>query len=400
MFIALANSFYPRNYRMVCFFSNATRNAFVVFVVLLVFSARAQDTKRLELSFLALANVATPHTGTDSNHKPMLMGYEDFTAQWRPWLHKNKPHVFVGRILATQGPEPSADMVGDLQVFSNIEAGNYIGLFELYYLHHFNNRHSLLLGQSDLCSNFMSLDGALWFSNSSFGVLPTLSVNRSVPIFPIASPSVVYNYRADKLRVSLGLFDGDVGDTETNKYNLQPRLSKSEGAFLISEAEYRYGESEFDNLIASVYMHTVTQQGTQTSRNYKPTGYYLMGQHGFGDGGEGLPKLQTFVQIGHCTETAALVTSHGSMGMVVHNLSSKLEADCLGMAVTHAHIHKRLQGTAPLNKKGETAFEIFFETQLVRGLFFHPSLNYLVNPGASSVNGNALVSCIYVRLEL
>ena len=44
----------------------------------------------------------------------------------------------------THGGEPSANLIGDLQVVSNIEAGNHTFLYELWYSQTFGNVHTTI----------------------------------------------------------------------------------------------------------------------------------------------------------------------------------------------------------------------------------------------------------------
>jgi hypothetical protein len=103
------------------------------------------------------------------------------------WWKGGALSLFVAN---THGDNPSADDVGDLQVFDNIEApnprtwtfGKKYGMpnrsffYEFYYQQVIKN-FRFLIGQSDLNYDFQYSNYGANFLNSSFGISPEVTVN-------------------------------------------------------------------------------------------------------------------------------------------------------------------------------------------------------------------------------
>jgi carbohydrate-selective porin OprB len=362
----------------------------------------AQSSKAFEWSFIGVANISVPHSGINQHlNKPLLMGYEDLTLDWRPWTKKNKDHRLRARLLATQGNGLSATAIGDLQVMSNIEAGNYIGLFELNYTHQFNDHHSLLIGQSDLCSNFMSLDAALYFANSSFGALPTLTLNTSAPVFPTGAPSLVYTFEKPRWHWSVAVFDGFAGNTDTNPNNLKPMLSAEEGALVISEICYHY--TDVDQIILGCHSHQNMSEnelsGAKTQQSQ--TSVYAMAQKSWGITDDNdMPNWQLFSQVAVSPSQTSLAAQYFSLGCLHNNVFNCFDENNLGLGIAHLRLGQAYIGTDGMDKQSETNIELFYEVQMLKKMFIRPSFSHIVNAGASSNKANVNVSSVYLRLEL
>ncbi|NJK94705.1 MAG: carbohydrate porin [Bacteroidales bacterium] len=140
--------------------------------------------------------------------------------------------------LNAHGKGPSEFFTGDIQVLSNIEAGDYTGLYEFYYSQSFGG-FSLLLGQHDLNSEFIGTKYGGTFINSSFGIAPSISLNVPVSIYPVAAPCILFKYESPGMMVyKLAIYDGDPGNFESNRFNLQWNVNAKEGLFNIGEIEY------------------------------------------------------------------------------------------------------------------------------------------------------------------
>ncbi len=156
------------------------------------------------------------------------------------------------------GENGSANYVGDIGTFSNIEAYDTYRLYELWVEQtFFEDRFSLRAGQITFDSEFAVLDayGGL-FVQSGFGVPGALSANLPMPIFPNAAPG---------LRVRLGpvggfaiqaaVFDGNpvpgltpdpspnaAVSTEFNRHGTHWALRPAEGALFVGEMSYRFNQ--------------------------------------------------------------------------------------------------------------------------------------------------------------
>lgn len=165
----------------------------------------------------------------------------------RLWLHGQ----------ATLGHMPTGDFVGDIQVFSNIEAGEHFGMYEAYYEQSFG-RWSVLLGQLDLNAEFVVSDKSDIFTNSSFGIIPSISLNVPSSIFPLPGLCAMGRYSADRFTLRAGVFDGDPGTFESNPHGLGWSLSREQGAMVITELDLVLGNTDVPSggLKLGAYYHS------------------------------------------------------------------------------------------------------------------------------------------------
>jgi len=167
------------------------------------------------------------------------IGMEDFAISFdteaaKMWKNGN---LFI-HALNAHGIGPSTKLTGDLQILSNIEAGDYTGLYELWYSQSFSN-FTFLIGQHDLNSEFVGTKYGGTFINSSFGIAPNISLNVPVSVYPVAAPCILLKYeKEDKYSFKVASYDGDPGNFENNRFNLQWNINSHEGFLNIGEFEY------------------------------------------------------------------------------------------------------------------------------------------------------------------
>ena len=119
----------------------------------------------------------------------------------------------------THGAMPSAELLGDMQVASNIEAGNHTYIQELWIKQAFKNLE-LTAGLQDLNVEFAASEYGAMFLNSSFGILPIVSGNIPAPIFPLTSLGLTAKWNILKNTTLLAaVYDGSPSDFDYNPYN-------------------------------------------------------------------------------------------------------------------------------------------------------------------------------------
>jgi len=131
--------------------------AFALLIILSFQPIWAQEESKLKEAFefetTVVGDFVTNFTGgikkgsTYIGIESLALSFD--TEKGRLW--KNGSFFIHG--LITHGDGPSATLTGDLQILSNIEAGNYYGLYEYYYSHQIGNL-SVLFGQHDMNSEF------------------------------------------------------------------------------------------------------------------------------------------------------------------------------------------------------------------------------------------------------
>ncbi|MFZ4726571.1 MAG: carbohydrate porin, partial [Paludibacter sp.] len=126
------------------------------------------------ITYLGFANVKT--------------GFNTQKANW--W----RGGLFIMNIGNTHGGEPSANLVGDFQGISNIEAGNHTFIYELWYKQHIGTV-DFTVGLQDLNANFAASKNGALYTNSSFGIQSSISDNISIPVFPLTALGVNLNWK-------------------------------------------------------------------------------------------------------------------------------------------------------------------------------------------------------------
>jgi porin len=141
------------------------------------------------------------------------------------------------------GHGPSANLVGNLQLVSNIEATPDTKLYMLWLQQKLLNGHlTIRIGQEGANDQMMITSYGALFLNSSFGFpgLPAADLPSGGPNYPMATPFVRIQYDAtDKLTLVAAVFNGDpappgVGD---------PQLRDKGGtAFRLNDHALTFGE--------------------------------------------------------------------------------------------------------------------------------------------------------------
>jgi len=143
--------------------------------------------------------------------------------------------------LYPHGSSLTRNDVRDYNVLSNIDARHNPRLYEAWIEQDLDaGKFSIRAGQVPIDSEFfISTVGAL-FINSAFGVLPSISQNVNVAVYPVAAPGVRLRETPNSTwSVQGGVFDGNVGDLQsTNRNGLRFNLNGSDGAFMIGEVDF------------------------------------------------------------------------------------------------------------------------------------------------------------------
>ncbi|MEZ5070455.1 MAG: carbohydrate porin [Bacteroidales bacterium] len=306
--------------------------------------------------------------------------------------------------LNSHGGLPSQDFIGDMQVASNIESGDYTGFYQ-YYLRQHLGRFSLLLGQHDLNSEFVGTEYGGTFINSSFGISPSIALNVPVSIYPMAALAFIATYEARNNTVlKLGVYDGDPGDPESNRYNLQPNIRREEGALIIGELEHTHRVNDLpESFRIGGYYHTNRFTDYRDTLQQAPGNY---GMFGVTDlvlwSGFNHPHtyLGTFVQAGVAPASINQVDFYLGGGFHLNGVLPERYHDALGIGFAYAHMGNPYRALFPGLTAGELVLELTYKILVFDRYSIQPNLQYIRNPSARSDLGHALVSLIRFNVAL
>jgi porin len=290
----------------------------------------------------------------------------NFDTQIANWWKGGEFFINIGN---THGGEPSANLIGDFQGVSNIEAGNLTFLYELWYKHRIGNVN-IILGLQDLNANFAASKNGALFTNSSFGIQSSISDNISIPVFPLTALGVNFNWKIAKdFNFKFAIFDGTPDDFKTNPFNINWKLSKAQG--YLSVAEFQSNKSILKNQNASykfgVYFHE--HNDTVAVEQHNGGFYFIVDQ-------QISSKISLFSQIGFSPKSINLHNHYFSLGANYRGIIKNRPEDQFGFAFAYAGIDDNIIGS-------ETAIELTYLFQISKNYYLRPDIQYIINPAGT-----------------
>ena len=295
----------------------------------------------------------------------------------------------------THGASPSAQFLGDLQVASNIEAGNHTFLQELWYKQSFG-KTEFTIGLQDLNVQFANTEYGALFLNSSFGILPTISGNIPAPVYPLTSLGFSVNWAASEhIALSGAVYDGCPTDFDHNPYNLKWQFTSSDGLLGITEARYSTNISSLPGTYKiGIYSHNhlfskhVIEDDDPACNNH--FGLYAIADQSVWQ--KDKRNLGTFLQVGFGPANYNKNYLYIGTGAHYSGIFSKDGSDALGLAFAMAW----LKG----NISNETTIELTYKRQLIKHIFIQPDFQYIINPaGLDNRLGNCLEGTLRLGIE-
>ncbi len=357
-------------------------------IVLTVYPLRAQFSVDYTADFVSNLKGGIR---TGSGYLGLLeLKYTSGTSDLKLW--KNGEIHLHG--LFSHGKSVSQLLTGDCQVLSNIEAGYYPGFFEFWFSQKFG-QFEFTLGQHDLNSVFVLSDHSATLLNSSFGIISSLPLNLPVPIFPIASSGLLISYQAaPKWIIRAGIYDGDPGNVETNKYNLEMKISGKEGALTILEIEKQLSIWNQATIKTGGYFHSggflnLDSLAQLHQGNY---GLYLVVDQELwrrigSDGG-----LSAFFQLGLAPSYFNMVKRYQGIGLSWKGVFKKDDSDNLSFGIASSVFSPYQNLNASENKAmTETSLELTYQIWMKSYFMLQPDFQLLINPGGTNMLPNAWV---------
>jgi len=364
----------------------------IVLLVLLPILLQAQENDSTRFNFNAyyISDIGRNFTGgikTDN----FYIGLVNLSLNIK--LFKNGE--FFIQAQNTHGNTPSRDIVGDLQVFSNIENGNHTYLYSVLYKQTFRNL-TATIGIHDLNSEFLNSECGGFFLNSSFGIQPNISWNMPVSIFPKNALGLVFKYQlTNNISIQNAIYDGNPGDLEDDKYNIEHSIKpKEEGILNVSEFKYHHFKSETRQScfkLGAVYHSAKFIDYNDSTLKNGNFGLYFITEQMVN------ANNRIFAQIGWSPSNKNVNSYYGSLGYSFTNLGRKKE-NIAGLAVSYANYNKIYDNNSYNMGCYETALEAFYRFQINPYISLQPDVQYIINPGACSGLANAFVG--FLRLTI
>jgi porin len=292
----------------------------------------------------------------------------------------------------THGRGLSNEFIGDTQIVSNIDSNRNIMQVSEYWweIGVLDERVVVRLGKQDVNTEFLVMDLAEDFIQSSFGVSPS----SGLPTYPNATMGALLLIQpSERLRFKVGIWDA-FGDGRSWGF------SGNDIAFLFGELEYKY--ALFDGLlpgaldVGAAYASDGELGGLTlpSARGYYVQLEQLLAREnpcqegdtqGFGAFASYFPRFAEFdlpIQV---------IWSDFVAGIVYKGLLPCRDEDVMGSGVAWAQLNN--SGTLQ-----ETAIEFFYKAQITPSITLQPDLQYIVSP--SGIHRDALAVGIRSQVTL
>lgn len=264
--------------------------------------------------------------------------------------------------LRNHGGDPSANVIGDLQTASNIEAPDNFLVHQAWYEQQVSDGLlSILFGLYDLNSEFLVSEYGSLFLNSSFGIEPEVSGNVPVSIFPKAGLAVRASIQPAEgwyLQV-IGLD----GDPQTRS------LSSSEGTMFVAELGLHTDKGTYK---AGYWLHTANRVFNGQSFSHDYGIYGIVDQELLSLEGGG--SIGAFLQWGRVPRSRNEITQYFGVGLHMNGLLPTRDHDDLGIALARAYTHDGI----------ENAIELTYRLVMAPWFSVQPSFQWIINPGGSA----------------
>lgn len=312
--------------------------------------------------------------------------------------------------LYNNGKSLTDELVGDLQVVSNIDAGSQaVRLYEAWVEQRIaGDRASVKLGLYDLNSEFDTNDSNALFINSSHGIGPDFSqTGQNGPsIFPVTSLALRADYKVtENMLVRAAVLDGVPGDPNRPK-RTTVKLGNGDGALIVGELEYT---DDMTKVAAGTWRYTAKFEdilatqvaGTSIERGRNDGAYIFAERKLTGETKEG-PGLAAWARLGVADDKFNPVESYVGGGLVYTGLVPGRAEDQLGLAVAHVSLgtpyRRALELAGEASSKSETNIELTYRASLAPWLTLQPDIQYILNPGANPALKNDLVMGLRVEV--
>ena len=305
---------------------------------------------------------------------------------------------FLIRGANSHGDEPSANLVGDFQGVSNIEAGNHTSLYELWFKQTISNV-TATIGLQDMNTEFANSEVSSFFLNSSFGIHSVIASNISAPIFPITKPGITVSADlSKKITLKTAIYKGCPVDFESNPYNLNWDLFYEEGLLWINEGQFSWtGIHNKSNVLkAGMFYHEHCEESDMLPAETKEiiirnSGFYMVGEHQVSFTGKESGGVKIFYQAGLSPRNDNF--GYFGAGCAYTGLLTSTGTDVLGLAFARGMMNDECCNN-------ETTFELTYKVQLTHQMYIQPDLQYVVHPGGNNAQlKNATVGLMRFSMQ-
>lgn len=301
--------------------------------------------------------------------------------------------------LYNNGTTFSDELVGDLQVVSNIDAVEAWRVYEAWY-EFGGERWSVRSGLYDLNSEFDVKETGALFLNSSHGIGPDFSQTglNGPSIFPVTSLAVRTAAQWGNVTTRLAIFDGVPGDPD-NPASSAIDLSGDDGTLIVGEVDAPLTDS--GRLWAGYWRYSADFERPfdMTVRDGND-GWYVGVERHFEPGAR---RVAGYLRYGRADGAFNPVESFTGAGLVIHAPFTARPQDQFGLSVAMATVgrpYKASLSSAGIRpESSEITWELTYRAEVNASIALQPDIQFVQNPASTSTLDDAWVVGLRVQLS-
>lgn len=312
-------------------------------------------------------------------------------------LALGEKHSLNMGLMHTHGGEPSADIVGDLQTFSNLEAGSLYGFYEIYYQYQ-TDGFWLKVGQQDLNTDFLVSENGLLFTHSSFGIDPVATIGMPAPTYPPTAASLTIGVDlSEQVKLKVGIFDGQFAALNGSFLTVNWNLNKDEGLLYIVEPEFKLFNNRLTQKVG-FYHHSGQFVDRETLNSSKgQSAFYLISDYQLMEKGEKTANL--FLQFNTSTKSVSDLNYYYGLGLRLTNYV-KGKPNEIGLALGHAKLNDDFVSVRnEFNLTSETVIELNYKQELSSWISLQPYFQWIGMNEITNAQKNPMIFALRAYIE-
>lgn len=286
----------------------------------------------------------------------------------------------------------ATDLVGDVQVSSNIQAYSTWKLYQLWYNQSFlDDQGALMVGLYDYASEFHLLKYALSLRNSSFGITPEIAQSRP-SFFPTTALSTRLRGNFEGGFYSqVVMSDGTPGDIN-DPSGTQIAIGDHGGVFWGLEIGNVSEEDAVDyhKIALGYWVNTTDYVDFHDTERDANRGYYLIGEQSLWHESDPDQGLGFFFQAGYAENDRNAFENYFGGGFQYTGLLPDRNGDVTAFGIASLRNSNEYASLNSL-QQSETAVEFSHVFQILPYFTLQPDFQYVVNPGTNSEIPDAMV---------
>jgi porin len=330
--------------------------------------------------------------------------------------------TFFVNAFQIHGRGPSGNLVGNLQLVSNIEATRDTKLYDLWLEQNLlSGRLNIRIGQEGANDEMMIVDDAAMFLNSSFGfpALPATDLPSGGPNYPMATPFARVKYHpSDAITLVGAVFNGDPAPPGSGDPQLRDAggtaFRLNDHALLFTELWYshnkaadatglpgtyklgawfhsgHFADERFDN--TGLSLANPASSGVPRDHRHDFAFYGIADQMVWRRSGTKDQGISLFLQVMGAPGDRNLSNLFIEAGLNWKAPFAGRDNDAFGLAVSYEGIGPAARafssdvvffsGSGMPYNRSETVIEATYQYQMAPWWLLQPDAQYVVNPGA------------------